>query len=177
MHIILGALATIITILILINRLSDSGLDIGWLNPFAWKRRREWSKKYHVNPVYALTSPMEVTALFMVGLAKSEGDISAEQKNEIKRKFQEVFNLTDKQAVELFTSSVFLLKENPQLIRDAGKIVEPSLNQFSNEQVRSAQELLTHIANFDSVADEFQLAVLKGFELTFTCGKSEAGNW
>ncbi|MES9814139.1 MAG: hypothetical protein ABW161_15175 [Candidatus Thiodiazotropha sp.] len=85
MHIVLGALGAIITILILVNRLSDNGIDIGWLNPFAWKRRHEWSKKYHANPVFSIQSPMDVTALLMVALAKSEGDMSADQKNEIKK--------------------------------------------------------------------------------------------
>lgn len=177
MHIILGALATIVTILILVNRLSNNGLDIGWLNPFAWKRRREWSKKYHANPLYALTSPMEVTALFMVGLAKSEGEISSEQKNEIKRKFREVFNLTEQNAVELFTSSAFLLKEDARVIADVRKIVEASLGNFSSEQVSSAQELLTHIANLDSPADEFQRDVLETFGVVFQTANGKAGAW
>ncbi|MCU7915671.1 MAG: hypothetical protein KZQ65_07135 [Candidatus Thiodiazotropha sp. (ex Gloverina cf. vestifex)] len=80
MHIVLGALGAIITILILVHRLSDSGIDIGWLNPFAWKRRREWAKKYHANPAFSLSDPMEVTALIMIAIAKSEGDISSQQK-------------------------------------------------------------------------------------------------
>ncbi len=80
MHIILGVLGAIITILILVNRLSENGINIGWLNPFAWKRRREWAKKYHANPVYSLTSPMQVTSLITIALAKSEGEVSTEQK-------------------------------------------------------------------------------------------------
>jgi hypothetical protein len=177
MHIILGALATIVTVLILVNRLSDSGLDIGWLNPFAWKRRREWDKKYHANPLYALTSPMEVTALFMVGLAKSEGEISAEQKNEIKNKFQLVFKLTEQQAVELFSASAFLLKEDPRAIGNVPKIVEASLSNFSTEQATSAQEIMTHIANLGSPADEFQRGVLEAFAATFHREKAKAGAW
>lgn len=177
MHIIIGTLATIITILILVNRLSDNGLDIGWLNPFAWKRRRDWSRQYHANPVYALTSPMEVTALFMVGLAKSEGEISAEQKTEIKKKFQEVFNLTEKVAAELFASSAFLLKEDPRVIRNVKKIIEPSLGRFSSEQAESAQALLSHIANFDSPADDFQREVLTAFDASFARDGNKAGAW
>lgn len=176
MHIILGALGAIITILILLNRLTDNGIDIGWLNPFAWKRRREWGKKYHANPIYALSSPMEATALLMVGLAKSEGEISAEQKNELKRTFREVFKLTEQRAVELFTSSVFLLKEDARVIGDVRKILEPSLASFSEEQAASAHELLTHIANFDSPADEFQRGVLASFRAAFNT-QSGKGGW
>jgi len=35
MHIILGVLGAIVTILVLLNRLADAGIDVGWLNPFA----------------------------------------------------------------------------------------------------------------------------------------------
>lgn len=44
MHIILSVLGAVITILILFNRLNANGIDIDWLNPFAWKRRRDWAK-------------------------------------------------------------------------------------------------------------------------------------
>ena len=37
MHIILGALGSIVTILYMLDRL---GIDIGGLNPFYWYRRR-----------------------------------------------------------------------------------------------------------------------------------------
>jgi len=44
MHFILGLLGTIVTILILLNRLADAGIDLGGLNPFLWHRRRKWRK-------------------------------------------------------------------------------------------------------------------------------------
>ena len=35
MHVILGILGVFVTILILMNRLQQGGIDIGWLNPFS----------------------------------------------------------------------------------------------------------------------------------------------
>lgn len=177
MHIILGALGTIVTILILLNRLSNSGIDIGWLNPFAWKRRREWAKKYHANPLYSLSEPMEVTALLMVALAKSEGEISREQKQEIKKKFGEVFHLSEEQAAALLASSVFLLKEDLHLVREMGKLLAASLNNFTEQQAVSALEMLTHLANFDSPANTFQQEVLKAFKAAFTSKYASANGW
>ncbi|MCU7877936.1 MAG: TerB family tellurite resistance protein [Candidatus Thiodiazotropha sp. (ex Lucinoma borealis)] len=177
MHIVLGALGVIVTILILINRLSDNGIDIGWLNPFAWKRRREWAKKYHANPVYSLKTPMEVTALIMVALAKSEGEISTGQKQEIMSKFQDVFHLSDDTASALLASSSFLLKDDVHAITKMDKLLEPSFNDFSAKQVSSALELMTHIANFDSQANSFQREIIMTFKRSFEAKLNTSNEW
>lgn len=177
MHIILGALGAIVTILILVNRLSDNGIDIGWLNPFAWQRRREWAKKYHVNPAYSLRGPMEVTGLIMVALAKSEGDMSSEQKNEIKQKFMEVFHLTEDKAVALITSSVFLLKEDVSIVKNMNKLLEPSINMFTEEQAKSAYGLISHISNFDGPANQFQEEVTDLFKREFLGRFANSEGW
>ena len=59
MHIIFGLLGTIVTILILLNRLADAGIDLGGLNPFLWSRRRKWRKQYEGNPVFKIENPMD----------------------------------------------------------------------------------------------------------------------
>jgi hypothetical protein len=177
MHIVLGALGVIVTILILVNRLSDSGIDIGWLNPFAWKRRRDWAKKYHANPIYALTSPMEVTALLMVALAKSEGEISSEQKREIKRKFQEVFHLNDDRAAGLLASSSFLLKAGIDDVRHVGRLLEPSIDRFSEDQAASALELIRHIANFEGPTNAFQNEIIEAFGNAFKQRYGATAEW
>lgn len=63
MHIILGLLGTIVTILVLINRAQDARIDIGWLNPFTWHRRRAFRNQYQANPAFCLESPMDSAAL------------------------------------------------------------------------------------------------------------------
>ena len=80
MHIILALLGTIVTILILLNRLNESGIDLGWLNPFSWARRRKFRNEHDLNPVFKLDSPMEAAAILMLASAKIDGDITREQK-------------------------------------------------------------------------------------------------
>lgn len=177
MHIILSVLGAVITILILLNRLEVSGIDIGWLNPFAWKRRREWSKKYHANPVYSLDSPMEVTALIMVALAKSEGEISAEQKRVILNKYQDVFHLSEDDAAALFSSISFLLKENISVVRNAQKLLAPSGDKFSPEQVSSSISLFKYISGLEGPENGFQKEVIKAFEGYFQTKLKAVGEW
>ena len=62
MHIIMGILGSVVTILILTNQLSRMGIDVGWLNPFAWSRRKKWQKKYHADPAFSMDRPMEAVA-------------------------------------------------------------------------------------------------------------------
>lgn len=177
MHIVLAALGAIVTILILVNRLSDNGIDIGWLNPFAWKRRREWSKKYHANPIYSIQNPMEVTALLMVPLAKSEGDMSSEQKKEIKNKFKEVFHLTEDQSVSLITSSVFMLKNDVSAVNDIDKLLEPSINNFTEDKAKSACMLLKHISSLDGPPNKTQEDIVSCFKRTMTSRFSSQVSW
>jgi len=42
MHIIIAFLGTIVTILVLLDRLAQAGISLGGLNPFLWRRRRKW---------------------------------------------------------------------------------------------------------------------------------------
>ncbi len=167
MHILLAALGAIVTILILVNRLSSNGIDIGWLNPFAWKRRRDWANKYHANPIYSLDSPMHVTALLIVALVKSEGEMSAEQKQEILKQFNEVFHLDEKASASLLGSSIFLLNGDVSSVQDIQKLMAPSKKSFTAEQVTSAVSMLRHIANYEGPPNSFQNEIIDSFSKYF----------
>jgi len=73
MHILLGLLGTIVTILVLLYRLSDSGIDLGGLNPFSWRRQRAWRQKFAANPIFSLEDPRAVAAVLLVGSAGQVG--------------------------------------------------------------------------------------------------------
>lgn len=88
MHILLGILASVVTILFYLNRLSQSGVDFGWLNPFTWHRRKKWRQHIGASPLFSITSPMEATACLMYVVAKSSGDVSREQKQMILKFFK-----------------------------------------------------------------------------------------
>ena len=92
MHIIIGLLGSIVTILYLLTRLTSLGLDFSRLNPFHWRRRRAWAKKYQGDPIYTIEDPMQVAALLIVGAAKLDGDLTAEQKKMAMRQFESKFS-------------------------------------------------------------------------------------
>ncbi len=91
MHIVLGALAIIVTVLILLNRLADAGIDRGGFNPFPWRRRHTWRSKLDANPLFLLEDPKEIAALLAVGVAKIDGDMSSEEKRALLAEFESTF--------------------------------------------------------------------------------------
>jgi len=46
MHVIIGFLGSVVTILWLLHRLAEMGIDMGGLNPWTWRRRRNFRQKY-----------------------------------------------------------------------------------------------------------------------------------
>ncbi len=138
MHILLGLLGTVVTILILLNKL---GVDIGWLNPYLWNKRRNWKKKYEGNPVFKLNNPLDVTALLMVAAAKADGDMVQEQKVKILSLFQSEFHLSPQDAGDLMISSVHLLGDGEEVRTKTDKILAPLLPEFKDSQIESALSL------------------------------------
>lgn len=167
MHIILGLLGTIVTILVLINRLSDAGIDIGWLNPFSWRRRRAWRKKYEGNPVFSLTDPLEVAGLLATSTAKIDGDLSKEEKAILLQLFQGEFNRSEEQASDLLMSSIYLFGDGDEVLAKPDKVMKNALENFTREQARSVMILLQAVADIDERNRPRKLSYLKVIESTF----------
>jgi len=154
MHIVLALLGSIVTILVLLSRLADAGIDLGGLNPFLWNRRRKWQNKYDGNPLFKIESPMDATALLMVATAKADGDMSREDKSLLLKSFEIDFNLSKKDAAGLMISSAHLLGDGKELTDSVQSFLEPSKASFSDTQANSAIELVTKIAGDPSTMHE-----------------------
>jgi len=144
---ILGLLGTIVTILWLLYRLAEMGIDLGGLNPFLWQRRRKWKKHYEANPIYKIDSPLEATALLITATAKADGDMSAEDKQTILRMFEHEFHLSTRDAVALLTASSHLLGKGDEVRDNLKGVLAPSLAHYTPEQSRSAVDMLERIAS------------------------------
>ncbi|MFY8274783.1 TerB family tellurite resistance protein [Pseudoalteromonas sp. SSDWG2] len=167
MHIILGVLGTVVTILVLINRLSDAGLDIGWLNPFSWHRRRKFRKKYELAAAYSLESPMDVAALFLVAVAKVDGDMSAQQKQAILNIFTNEFNLSEQEAKSLLGASVHIYGRSDEVIDNPKAVLARSKEKFTQSQISSLIELLEKLALIDGVCSQQQTRLINSIKAQF----------
>lgn len=172
MH-LLGILGLVISALYLMDRL---GLDIGWLNPFAWRRRRAWRTRYEANPLYSLTSPKDVTALLAVALAKCDGDMTREQKQGLLDLLANEFRVSQQDASALVTSSVFLLRDGVELKENLRQVLQPSQDSFTEEQRRAAVGLLTQVVRLEGHASHLQSSLLSEIE-THLIISDQTGKW
>ena len=80
MHVVIGVLTALAGLIWAIVALQKAGVSISAFNPFLWHRRMNWKNNISEKPLYTLSDPMEVAAVLILGVAKCEGEISAEQK-------------------------------------------------------------------------------------------------
>ena len=150
---LLGLLGLIVTVLILLSRLADAGIDLGGLNPFLWRRRRAWRQKFEANPLFGLDQPMDVAAVLAVGVAKADGDMSTQQKQALLERFQQTFNIDIRAAEDLLSSSAHLAGDGRILRDQVHDVVATSKEHFSDKQIESTLSLLKKIAAVEGASD------------------------
>lgn len=146
MHIVIGILSAILTILYILDRV---GIDVGALNPWSWRRRRAWAKRYHGDPIYSVDDPIQAAAIFITGTARLGGGVSAEEKRVILGLFEEKFSLNARDASELFGSAMHLLGAPQVIDTQLDGLAGRTRDLFTPEQAESILEMLRDIAALD----------------------------
>ena len=152
MHILLALLGAIVTILVLLSRLADAGISLGGLNPFLWRRRRAWRTKYEANPLFTLEDPMAIAALLALGVAKAEGDMSADERRALLGEFETTFSRTPRQASELLTASAHLLGDGQAFRERIDDVLTNAKERLSGAQLDSVLPLLERVAAIGGAA-------------------------
>ncbi len=164
MHTLLGILATIVTISFLFSQLANANFN--GLNPFLWHRRRKWRKALEPNPIYTLDQPMDVTALFMLAIAKADGEISSQKKQALLSLFENEFDLSRKEATVLLASSSYLLGNGQEFRKNPKKVLSKS--RFTEEQIESAQSILEKVTQIEGKASQEQTKLIEAFWMAFS---------
>jgi len=172
MH-ILGILGSIITILYLLDRL---GIDIGWFNPWSWRRRRAWANKYEGDPIYSVEDPIQIAAILIAGVAKLNGDLSAEQKRTALELFEEKFSLSSNAANDLLASATHLMGA-PQVIgTQLSGLAAKNRDNFSEDQAGSMLEMIGIMANAEGQIGASQIEYLEEMRELFSPRRQD-GTW
>ncbi|MEO1080344.1 MAG: TerB family tellurite resistance protein [Pseudomonadota bacterium] len=173
MHILIGLITAIATLLFALDRL---GVDIGWLNPWAWQRRRRWVKQLSVNPAFNLESPLEAVALLLVATAKIDGDLSSEEKAELRKLLEGELKQTPENASALLRSSTYLLADGEAVIERPDQVLERSLQKFTADQKSSTLEMLGRISQVGSERSEAQRVFISKIAAVFE-PERRSGDW
>lgn len=160
MHILIALLGAIVTILVLLSRLADAGIDLGGLNPFSAYRRRKWRQKFEANPLFSLKDPLEIGAILLVWTAKCDGDMSAEQKRAILDMLEKTFGLGKSQASDLLGSSVHMIGNGQILKSQIEDFLSLGREHFSQEQAVSAVSLMQEVARVEGEGTTQQRALI-----------------
>ncbi|MCH9694345.1 MAG: TerB family tellurite resistance protein [Gammaproteobacteria bacterium] len=163
MHIVIGAITALVSILYLLDRL---GVDIGWLNPFHWRHRRAWARRHDSDPIYSVEDPIHVAAILVIGAAKLDGELSAGQKKASTEQFQASFSLDEGAASDLYVSATHLLGA-PQIVgQQLQGLAERNKESFSVEQAESMMQMMVKVASADgsvSAAQQEYIDTMRGF--------------
>lgn len=174
MHILIAFLGSLVTLFYLLDRL---GIDIGGFNPFHWRRKRAWLKKYDSDPIYSVEDPLHVAALLILGAAKLDGVISAEQKRVALEQFETTFSLSSQEASELVGSAVHLLG-SPQIIDAQIKgLADKNKSCFTKEQADSMLQLMVTVCSADGSATAEQTALVENLRTHFVTPEPSQGTW
>ena len=167
MHIIIGLVTALAGLVWALVALQRAGFNIGSLDPFAWYRRSQWKKKYGTQPLYMLTNPIDVAAVLLLGVAKCEGEISAEQKKSILHIFEQTFHLSPSEASDLLLASAHLIRNEVYISDRLPRILEPSRADFTPPLVDSLLQLMRRVSTIEGPANAEQEKLIDATERFF----------
>lgn len=174
MHILIGFLGSLVTVFYLLDRL---GIDLGGMNPFHWYRRRAFAKKYGSDPIYSVEDPVHIAALLVIGAAKLDGDLTAEQKKAAQDQFESEFSLDEREASQLFGSAAHLLAA-PQLIdTQLEKLADRSKDRFSSDQANSLMQMMVKVTSANGSISARQQEFIDGVRSAYIKQARGDGAW
>lgn len=161
MHIIIGLLTAVAGLIWALYRLQNSGVDLNAFNPFYWLRRKKWEAKVGTKPLHRLDNPMEAAAVLMVAMAELDGVVTRDIKTEILTLFTNEFEISEKEAVELYATSSYLLKDASYIPAEVRLILAPSKQKYQPTQKELLLKMLTQISTMEGEANQTQMELLE----------------
>jgi hypothetical protein len=177
MHIVIAGISALVGLIWALVALQRSGFRLDSLDPFAWYRRTRWKNRLGVNPLYNLDTPVEAAAVLLLGVAKCEGEVSAEQKRELTSIFENDLHQTPDQAAELLVSSTYLSRNEFYLVDNLQKILAKSADGFAEVHVQSLLSLMCRVSTLEGPANLEQQKLIGETERYFTAKASRKPAW
>ena len=177
MHIILGALGLLVTILFLLSRLADAGIDLGGLNPFLWKRRRAWRRKVEGNPIFTMQDPLEIAAILIVATGKIDGDMSSEERKSVFREFEHTLGLKHRAATDLVGSSAYLLGDMRLFREQLDAFLANAKERMSPAQAKSVISMMESVAGATGTPSEQQMSLITTARERLDPAPQPKGTW
>jgi uncharacterized tellurite resistance protein B-like protein len=146
MNILAGILGGIV-LWLFFRGFAELGINLRDLNPLLRRRRMRWLNQHNTSPLYNIKSPLEMTALLLVAVAKNnDGEIGTAEKHALLRLFEDKFHLNKRDSSELLIYSFFILQDGSELRQNLQQVLQKSLRRFTPAQLASAISMIDSIA-------------------------------
>ena len=142
MGVILQILGLIITFTMAMEALRRFGIDVGWLNPLAFFRRRAWAKKVETPPLYALEHPVDVVAVMALAMVQATGAVTVEQKEGVLALLRQHLGLGDADANNLWVASSHMLRRRALAPTEVPAVLERSIEKFTDYHVQTLRSVM-----------------------------------
>ena len=177
MHIVIAVITAVAGLIWALNRLQDSGVNLNAFNPFYWWRRRQWQQKYGTKPLHQLDNPMDAAAALLVAMAELKGAVSSDAKQRVVATFQNEFSLDERESLELYASSSYLLRDVANVPAEVGNILKPSVEKLSDQHKVSLINMMAQTSSLDGVATTDQQQLLTNLQRYFQGLDKKSKSW
>ncbi len=177
MGVILQILGLIITFTMAMEALRRFGIDVGWLNPLAFFRRRAWAKKVTTPPLYALEHPVDVVAVMALAMVQATGAVTVEQKEGVLALLRQHLGLGDADANNLWVASSHMLRNRALAPTEVPAVLERSIEKFTDYHVQTLRSVMQGAAQIVPPASAAQQQLLEAVDACFAKKQAAARPW
>lgn len=177
MGIILEILGIVVTFTMAMEGLRRLGLDVGWLNPLTFFRRRAWRKKMSIPPLYLLDYPVDVVGVLALAVVQLTGPVSTQQKTGVRSLLTQHMGLSESDAMNLVIASAHLLRNRPLDVSELPAVIERSASKFTDYHVQTLTTILKGAAQIEPPITSAQAQFMGAVDAYFSKLKSKTGPW
>lgn len=177
MGVVLQILGLIITFTMAMEALRRFGIDVGWLNPITFFRRRAWRKKLTTPPLYALDHPVDVVAVMALATVQTTGAISTQQKAGVQALLREQLNMNETDAAHVWLSSSHMLRNRPLELKEVPVVLGPSAQKFTDYHIQTLKAVMHKAALIEPPVNAAQQQLIDAVDAFFAQKKAASGPW
>jgi hypothetical protein len=177
MAIVLQLLGLVITFVMAMEALRRFGIDVGWLNPLTFVRRRRWRNKVTTPPLYTLEHPVDVVAVLALATVQTTGAISSQQKAGVQDLLRKHLNMNDADAVSLWLSSSHMLRNRPLELAEVPTVLQHSADKFSDYHIQTLKTVMHAAALIEPPINQAQQQLLDAVDAFFLQRKAAPRTW
>jgi hypothetical protein len=177
MGVVLQILGLIITFTMAMEALRRFGIDVGWLNPLSFFRRRAWAKKVTTPPLYALEHPVDVVAVMALAMVQATGAVTVEQKVGVLALLRQHLGLSESDAENLWVASSHMLRNRALAPSEVPAVIERSAEKFTDYHMQTLRAVMLGAAQIVPPASAPQTQLLEAVDAFFAKRQAAARPW